>query len=615
VNNRIIQLKSILWILVSFGFVAIIARIFGGLGASTNLSDSMPWGLWKILNMVAGAALATGGFTLAAVVHVFKIEKYKPFMRPAILIAFLGYGSSLFALLWDIGLPHVFYNPFFYWNHHSFLFEVFWCVSLYFLITTLELAPIIFEKYNTEKLVKWLHRISTPVIILGITFSTLHHTSLGSLFLTMPTRLHALWFTNWIPVLFFLSAVGGGIMMVVLVELCYSYFYEKENNKKLSLNLAKIATTILSLYFVVKIIDLIYHGNFYLLFSGQWESYVFMFELLISVIIPVTIVLVPKLRSKTSGLGTASVCAVAGLAMNRIDVGITGLLRTSETGYFPSFLELSLSLGVIAGALIVYIYILENFEIFPDSHKNNLLNYAMSLRTDRFSGIWSRSYLTGFARISFFVVIALSLSSGIFYGSVSDGLHLAESAVNPPRGFDKVRTVLLIDGDHDNDFVKFNHESHKEKLGQKESCILCHHLDLPNDNASACWKCHQDMNRQISIFKHSFHQEKLKGKYSCTECHKSNQAKNLENSKKCEDCHKEDMNNICNTDKGFSFMALSYKDAMHKLCISCHKKEEERLTNIKLSECKHCHQESWKNKYIANNRYFEDKDPLVFMKD
>jgi len=154
VNNRIIQLKSILWILVSFGFVAIIARIFGGLGASTNLSDSMPWGLWKILNMVAGAALATGGFTLAAVVHVFKIEKYKPFMRPAILIAFLGYGSSLFALLWDIGLPHVFYNPFFYWNHHSFLFEVFWCVSLYFLITTLELAPIIFEKYNTEKLVK-----------------------------------------------------------------------------------------------------------------------------------------------------------------------------------------------------------------------------------------------------------------------------------------------------------------------------------------------------------------------------------------------------------------------------------------------------------------------------
>lgn len=596
-NNRLVKLKTYLWILATFGIVAIIVRILGGLGASTNLTDSMPWGIWKILNMVAGAALATGGFILAAVVHVFKIKKYKPFLRPAILIAFLGYGSSLFALLWDIGLPQVFYNPFFYWNHHSFLFEVFWCVSLYFTITIFEIGPVILEKFHMDKIKKWLQRISTPVIILGITFSTLHHTSLGSLFLVMPTRLHALWFTNWIPVLFFLSAIGAGIMMVVLVKLSYSYLYNREEDITLVADLARIAAVILSVYFMVKLADLIYHHKFYLLFSGQWESYVFLTEMLISTIIPALIIFIPRFRLKISGLVLASVMAVSGLAMNRIDVGIIGLLRTSETGYFPSLLEICLSLGVISGAVLIFLFIIENFNIFAaSSYKSTPVRDDHRISSS-FAGIWKRNFLTGFARFSLLVAIALSLSAGIFYGNISRGVPLKKSPVHAPLGFDTTRSVLVINGDIDDDYVKFKHQFHVEKLGHKEACKLCHHLDLPNDNATACWKCHRDMNLKTPIFNHDFHVRKLNNKFSCNECHNPERPKNLENSKDCRECHAKNMNNLPAEGEPFNFAALSYKDAFHGMCITCHKKQDEKLATTKLAECLNCHKEAWQKKF------------------
>jgi Ni/Fe-hydrogenase subunit HybB-like protein len=603
VNNKIIYLKSILWTLVSFGIVAIAVRIVGGLGATTNLSDSMPWGIWKILNMVAGAALATGGFIFAAIVHIFKIEKYKPFLRLAILIAFLGYGSSLFALFWDIGLPHKFYNPFFSWNHHSFLFEVFWCVSLYFTITVIEILPIIFEKFHADKIVEWLHRISTPIIILGITFSFLHHTSLGSLFLVMPTRLHDLWFTNWIPVLFFLSAIGAGIMMVVLIKLCHSYFYNKTENLPLVLDLARISCVILAIYFIVKIVDLIYHGNIHLLISTQWESFVFIIEIFIGIFIPITIVISSSLRQKISSLVVASSSAVLGLVLNRLNVGIFGLLRTSEFNYFPSFLEISLSFGVIASAILVLIYMIDNFKVFPAP----FMKMTSLTDNDHFLEFQARKFLTDRARYSMIIVLGISLAAVFFYQNATRGMAKESISVHAPRGFDETRSVLIIDGDLDNDYVKFKHEFHKEKLGKNKSCVLCHHLDLPNDHSSACWRCHRDMNRVCSIFNHDLHKQKLGGKFSCTQCHKSNEAKNHENSKPCVECHKKDMRHLPDDQNAFSFITLSYKEALHNQCISCHRKQETTLKNSNMSNCLHCHKESWKKQFElpdSSSQYF-----------
>ena len=221
-------LKDPLWALVMAGLVAGIFRFWFGLGATTNLTDQVPWGLWKILNMVAGVAISTGGFTVGFLVYVLKLERFRPLMKPAILVAFLGYGSSCAALAFDIGLPWRFWHPFIMWNEHSFLFEVFWCVMLYFTITAVELAPVVFEKLKAEKAARFLHRIAFGAVVIGISLSSLHHSSLGSLFLVTPQRLHPLWYTPLLPVLFILSAMGGGMMFVVLVRILHAHWYDPE---------------------------------------------------------------------------------------------------------------------------------------------------------------------------------------------------------------------------------------------------------------------------------------------------------------------------------------------------------------------------------------------------
>ncbi|MBN1212296.1 MAG: polysulfide reductase NrfD, partial [candidate division Zixibacteria bacterium] len=227
-SNKLRYVKDILWFLVFLGLVAAAFRMWFGLGATTNLSDAMPWGLWKILNMVAGVALSTSGFTVGFLVYVLRLKPFKPLLKFAILVAFLGYGCSMLALLFDIGLPHRFWHPIFMWNEHSFLFEVFWCVLLYFTVTFIEMLPAIFEKLRSDKIVKFLHGIAFGVVIVGISLSSLHHSSLGSLFLVTPIRLHALWYTPWLPLFFILSAMGAGMMFLVLVRILYAYWYNPE---------------------------------------------------------------------------------------------------------------------------------------------------------------------------------------------------------------------------------------------------------------------------------------------------------------------------------------------------------------------------------------------------
>jgi len=585
------RLKEVLWTVAVFGAVAIVVRLVAGLGAVTNLSDAMPWGMWKILNMVAGVALATGGFALAATVYVFKIEKYRPVIKPAIVIAFLGYGSSCFALFLDIGLPHAIWKPIVYWNHHSFLFEVAWCVMLYFTITILELAPTVLEKYGFEKWIGLLHKFSIPIVIVGITLSSLHHTSLGSLFLVMPARLHPLWFTSWLPVLFILSAVGAGIFMVVLVSLAYSRLYGREVDLPVLTGLSRDAAVFLALYLIAKIADLVLRHQMGLLVSGQWEVGFFLAEVVLGAVLPILLVALPTTRRSLTGLTVASVSAVVGLVLNRLDVGITGLLRTSDVGYFPSLAEISLSLGVIAMAGLVLIYLVENFRVFENTPAKTWLqpSGAEGRSLDRPGRLRSFGSMSSPARISLLVVISASVAMATFSSEAVEGMELERSPVRPPLGVTQARTALLINGDRDDDGVLFPHQMLIEKLGGEASCAKCHHLSLPGDESSPCYRCHRDMNRKTSIFDHSVHVAKLQGKWSCDQCHDPSQPKNLANSKPCHECHADDMALAPPETGRFDFWARSYADAMHGLCVKCHEEQDQESGRTRLATCRTCH--------------------------
>jgi hypothetical protein len=462
---------------------------------------------------------------------------------------------------------------------------------LYFSVTALELAPVVLEKYGFEKWIGLLHKASIPIVIVGITLSSLHHTSLGSLFLVMPARLHELWFTGWLPWLFILSAVGAGIFMVILVTLGYSFLYRRDSDLPMLGGLSKAAAVILGLYLILKLADLWVRGSFTALISGEWEAGFFWTEIVLAAVLPIVLVAIPKSRKSAVGLALAATSAVSGLVLNRLNVGVTGLLRTADAGYFPTLSEVGLSLGVIAMAGLALLFLVENFCVFEDAPARRLLEPGTNGVGE--SGLLGRALafapVSRRARLSLLVVVTASIGIGVFSAQAFEGMPLEQSTVRPPTGVTEARTILLIDGDRDGDGVLFPHEALKTELGGEQSCQKCHHLDLPGDKSSACHRCHSDMQRKTSIFKHESHVAALDDKWSCEKCHDSSRPKNLDNSKACHECHAEDMGLTPPASGRYDFHARSYTDAMHGLCVKCHEELDQKAGETRLAECRACH--------------------------
>jgi Ni/Fe-hydrogenase subunit HybB-like protein len=631
VNNKLRFFKDLLWFVTLFGLIAGIFRLWFGLGATTNLSDAMPWGLWKILNMIAGVALATSGFTIGFLVYVLKLKQFKPLVKPAVLVAFLGYGSSCLALLFDIGLPQRFWHPFIMWNEHSFLFEVFWCVSLYFMVTAIELSPTIMKRLGAERFATWLHRIAFGVVVVGISLSSLHHSSLGSLFLVTPLRLHPLWYSTFIPWFFIISAIGAGMMFIIFVRIAYAYFYDPEPvfgnllesktgtdylpvesaaltakaspgpEMKILERLAMIAASVLTLYFLLKIGELINSGSIHYLLAGTWESWLFAFELFLAAVLPVILVAIPRTRRSPYWLGLAALSASVGLGLNRVDVGIFGYFHDALVPYFPSPAEWALSIGVVAAAALIFFFISENFPIFDDSwkRKDESLGY-FRYSFDRLSHVWNTVLTNSLQRRTIIAVIAIPLAWILLYPPYHQSSDTTY-AIAPSIGLNPTRSVLLIDGNRDGIKTEFPHVDHQKRLGGENSCGKCHHVTMPNDHATPCSRCHRNMILCTNIFDHGKHMqyvvksEHLTGFHptnrSCTVCHTKEQAKSAANTKECTECHTKDMRIQEKLDGHLALeFASSFQTAMHDRCIACHRNEEAKHPDKNLSRCSNCHE-------------------------
>src|SRR5512142_1859337 len=176
--------RAVLLVILVAGLYTTLIRFTKGLGASTALSDQFPWGLWVGFDILCGVALAAGGFTISAVVYVFKIERFRPIVRPAILTAFLGYSLVVFALLFDLGRPYRVWHPLVMWNPHSVMFEVGWCVTLYTTVLALEFAPVLLERLQlmpehrvaraADAGLRMLKLLGLPIVVAGVLLSTLH---------------------------------------------------------------------------------------------------------------------------------------------------------------------------------------------------------------------------------------------------------------------------------------------------------------------------------------------------------------------------------------------------------------------------------------------------------
>jgi len=360
--------KLVFLFLMAAGFYATVIRFTKGLGASTHLSDQFPWGIWISFDVLCGVMLAAGGFTLTAAVHILNIKRMHSIVRPTILTAFLGYVLVCVALMYDLGKPYNIWHPLIMRNPHSVMFEVAYCVMLYTTVLALEFSPIVLERFNLRKPIKVIRGILIPLVICGVILSTLHQSSLGSLYLIIPEKLHPFWYSPLLPVFFFISAIAVGLAMTIFESSMSARHFGRQLELPILQELGRVLVVVLSVYGILRFEDLLNRGVLRLAFQPGYEMYLFWLEVALGVILPLLLLSQRKIRVSPGGLYLAAVLVVLGFITNRMNVSITGFERSAATHYFPKWTELSVTGMIIAAGFALFGLAVKYLPIFPEEH-------------------------------------------------------------------------------------------------------------------------------------------------------------------------------------------------------------------------------------------------------
>lgn len=352
----------VLGFLSLLGLILVVYRWINGLGVTTGLTDGRGWGIWISFDVLCGIALAAGAFSIAGIVYVLHLKEFYPILRPTVLTGFLGYALAAFAISVDLGFPHRIYYMLYNWNIHSPLFEVGWCVMIYATVLALELSPMVFERFNMKAPLKIIRAITIPLVILGIVLSTMHQSSLGTLFVLMPHRVHPLWYSSIMPILFFISAIAAGLAMVI-VESTWSFFgLNHKLETKLLAKIAKIIPIVLAVFAIARFTELIISGDSIYLFTGDKYSLLFWFEILVNVLIPVVLFSLPSVRRKPIQMFATALLVVFGLILNRFNVS---LIAFAAGAYAPTWIEIFVTIGMVSIGAFVFAIASRYLAVFP----------------------------------------------------------------------------------------------------------------------------------------------------------------------------------------------------------------------------------------------------------
>ena len=358
-------------IIVILGLIVTVLRFTGGLGSVTNLSDYNPWGIWIGFDLLVGVALAAGGFVTSAAVYIFGMKKYHSAVRPAILTGFLGYTLVVIALNYDVGRPWRLPYPFIVQQGTtSLLFEVAACVALYLTVLFIEFSPAAMAWLGLKRARTIVVRLTLLLTIFGVVLSTLHQSSLGALFLIAPAKLHPLWYSPYLPVFFFVSAIIAGLSMVIFEStLSHRYFAHKMDEAHLkekdtvALGFGKAASLVLAGYFIVKVIGISVDNNWHLLAThyGLW----YLVELLGFVALPCFLYAVGRRDKNIKLIRWTAAWTVLGIIVNRLNISLVAFnwhLPSSER-YFPHWMEIVISVFLVTVGIIVFRFIVTRMPI------------------------------------------------------------------------------------------------------------------------------------------------------------------------------------------------------------------------------------------------------------
>jgi molybdopterin-containing oxidoreductase family membrane subunit len=385
-----VWLLTLLAVMVG-GVIAGVLVLINGLQV-TGLSDRVPWGLWITLDLSA-IALGAGAFTFSAIVYLFRIERFRPIARTAVFIGFVGYTSAMLALAMDIGRPDRFWHPLVYWNVHSVLWEITWCVVLYSAVLTVEFLPILFETRYFDRWPRFrdfghrLHRLTPFMAVLGLALSLLHQSSLGATYGVLSGR--AIWFKPSLPIMFIVSAIAGGVSLTLLATIVTSKLMDRELiNDKLKHDIARIASYALIAYLYLKLWDWAATSYYSqspgaadalarLKVTTPYEQTFWWLEVVFGGLVPIIILQYRRLRRDDRALIVALALVVISIVINRWNVTLSGLVAPPNWSpgvigsvvavkYFPSLIEFAVAAGIVAFGLMVFTLGARYLPLYPD---------------------------------------------------------------------------------------------------------------------------------------------------------------------------------------------------------------------------------------------------------
>jgi Ni/Fe-hydrogenase subunit HybB-like protein len=369
VNNKNVPLFSfwgIVQITLALGALGVMtAKLVLGLGAVTNLSDNWPWGLWVAFDVGVYIASAAGGFVLAALVYIFKLESFRPLVKPAILIATLGYTIGAIGIAIDLGRSPLIVHPLWMWQPGSIMFEVAWCVMMYLTVLYLEFSPNIFARFGLERAANVQHALGIPLVTFGILLSFLHQSSLGALFLITPDQ-QPLWHLPLMGYLFVISAMALGLSVLTLFSIITAKAWKLTLRMDLLPTVMSIAAWILVFYLGLRFYDTANAGHFSA-FKFDTFGLLFLAEVGLGMVLPIILIAIKKVRESRAGLLWASSLIIMGLMLNRINTLVVSHAPARVGSYFPTVWEFIFTLGLIAGAMYAFRLAAKFLTLFSDN--------------------------------------------------------------------------------------------------------------------------------------------------------------------------------------------------------------------------------------------------------
>jgi len=358
--------KVLFAIIMCLGACSADVRYFHGLGAVSNMNDQFPWGLWIGFDRLCGIMLAAGGFCITGAVYLFKIERLHSIVRPTVLTAFLGYCLFIVGLLFDLGRPWFIWHQLVYMNLHSPMFEVGMCVMTYTTVLFFEFLPNVLERFKLRTPLKWIKRIMPVMVVLGILLSSLHQSSLGSLYLIMPSKLHPFWYSPALPFFFFGSAFACGLAMTIFESTLSAKAFGRHLELPVLVELGGALLVALSVNALLRLEDYYHRGILRMIVKPSYEAYFLWLELSLAFVIPIVMLSFKKIRQSPKGLYFASISCLLGFVTNRLNVSITGFETWAGHHFVPKWTELMITDRKSVVCFFIFSMCVKYLPIFED---------------------------------------------------------------------------------------------------------------------------------------------------------------------------------------------------------------------------------------------------------